>query len=88
MSQLVIRQGHNDFAAFKIGVACLKMGGTLVTVTVNPQMVYDHVQDRQKPIEHGPLVWIVWMTFAEDFNTDDLDAAIEAEDLPMVKLKS
>lgn len=79
MNQLIIRQGSDDFAAFKIGVACLKVGGTIVSVTVNPLMVFDHVQGRQKPEPQGPLVWIVWMTFPDTFDADTLDTAIEAE---------
>lgn len=79
MKQLVMRQGHDDFEAFKIGQACLKVGGDVVSVTVNPLMVFDHMQGRQKPVPEGPLTWIVWMTFDASFNPDVLDTAIEEE---------
>jgi hypothetical protein len=79
MSQLIIRQGPTDFDAFKIGCACLGVGGTIVSVTVNPLMIYNHLHGQQEPVANGPLTWIVWMTFADTFDPNVLDHAIDAQ---------
>ena len=80
MKRLVIRQANDDFGAFKIGEAALKVGGEIVSVTASPLMEFDHNQGRQKPVPNGPLTWIVWMTFDVNFNPDVLDEAINAEE--------
>jgi len=82
MKALCMRQASDDFGAFKIGVACLRVGGEIVSVTVNPLMVYDHARGHQSPVPNGPLTWIVWMTFDEAFDMNVLDAEIERENEP------
>ena len=80
MKRLVIRQAVDDFGAFKIGDHALRLGGEVVSVTVNPLTEWDHAQGYPKPVPGGKLVWIVWMTFDEAFNPDVLDAAIDEEE--------
>lgn len=78
--QMVVRQAHDEFGAFKICEAALKSGGEVVSVTVAPVMVFDHLAGYAKPEGTGRQTWIVWMTFDAEFNPDVLDAAIETED--------
>lgn len=71
--QLVMRRASDDFEAFKLGVACLRHGGEILSITVNPLMEFDHIQGRQKPVPNGLLTWIVWMTFDAAFSLDVFD---------------
>jgi hypothetical protein len=78
--RVVIREAPDDFAAYKIAEACAKSGGDVVSVTVSPQVEFDHLRGHQVPTRDGRLRWIVWMVFDAAFNPDVLDAAIRAED--------
>ncbi len=80
VKQIVIREARDDFGAFKICAAVLESGGEVITVTVSPNVVFDHNRGHQVATPEGGYRWIVWATFADTFNPNVLDEAIEAEE--------
>jgi hypothetical protein len=77
--QFVTREAQDDFGAFKIGQACLNVGGKVVCVTAAPLTVFDHIQGYARIDESRRLRWIVYMVLPAGFDIDKLDEAIEKE---------